>query len=89
MGRPSALEGTAGKEDGRITEVVVSGFATIVGHGTMTLPPGMATSTGRNPGVNAPPYAPSAASPYSSGLLTGDWIFRSGRLRPGYGRAGQ
>jgi hypothetical protein len=40
MGRPSALEGTARKEDGRITEVVVSGFATIVGHGTMTLPCG-------------------------------------------------
>jgi trans-2,3-dihydro-3-hydroxyanthranilate isomerase len=40
MGRPSALEGTACKEDGRITEVVVSGFATIVGHGTMTLPSG-------------------------------------------------
>lgn len=40
MGRPSALEGTARKEDGRIAEVVVSGFATIVGHGTMTLPSG-------------------------------------------------
>jgi len=34
----SALEGTARKEDGRIAEVVVSGFATIVGHGTMILP---------------------------------------------------
>lgn len=32
--------GTARKEDGRIAEVVVSGFATIVGHGTMTLPSG-------------------------------------------------
>jgi trans-2,3-dihydro-3-hydroxyanthranilate isomerase len=40
MGRPSALEGTARKEDGRIAEVVVSGFATIVGHSTMTLPSG-------------------------------------------------
>ena len=37
MGRPSALEGTARKEDGRITEVTVSGRATIVGHGAMTL----------------------------------------------------
>ena len=40
MGRPSALEGTAYKEDGRVTEVVVGGRATIVGHGTMTLPTG-------------------------------------------------
>jgi len=40
MGRPSALEGSARKEGGRIAEVVVSGFATIVGHGTMTLPSG-------------------------------------------------
>ena len=40
MGRPSALEGTARKEDGQITEVVVGGRATIVGHGTMTLPTG-------------------------------------------------
>jgi trans-2,3-dihydro-3-hydroxyanthranilate isomerase len=40
MGRPSALEGTARKQDGRITEVVVGGHATIVGHGTMTLPSG-------------------------------------------------
>jgi trans-2,3-dihydro-3-hydroxyanthranilate isomerase len=38
MGRPSALEGTANKQDGRITEVTVSGHATIVGSGTMTLP---------------------------------------------------
>lgn len=38
MGRPSALEGTASKQGGRLTEVVVSGSATIVGHGTMTLP---------------------------------------------------
>lgn len=38
MGRPSALEGTAYKENGRLTEVVVSGRATIVGNGTMTLP---------------------------------------------------
>jgi trans-2,3-dihydro-3-hydroxyanthranilate isomerase len=40
MGRPGMLEGTARKEDGRIAEVVVSGSATVVGHGTMTLPPG-------------------------------------------------
>jgi hypothetical protein len=38
MGRPSTLEGTARQEDGRIAEVVVSGFATIVGHGTMIFP---------------------------------------------------
>jgi trans-2,3-dihydro-3-hydroxyanthranilate isomerase len=38
MGRPSALEGTAYKQDGRITEVIVGGHATIVGNGTMTLP---------------------------------------------------
>ena len=38
MGRPSALEGTARKQDGRITEVIVGGHATIVGNGTMTLP---------------------------------------------------
>jgi trans-2,3-dihydro-3-hydroxyanthranilate isomerase len=38
MGRPSALEGTAHKQDGRITEVIVGGYATIVGNGTMTLP---------------------------------------------------
>ena len=38
MGRPSALEGTAHKQDGRITEVIVAGHATIVGNGTMTLP---------------------------------------------------
>ena len=40
MGRPSALEGTARKEDGQITEVIVGGQATIVAHGTMTLPAG-------------------------------------------------
>jgi trans-2,3-dihydro-3-hydroxyanthranilate isomerase len=40
MGRPSALEGTAAKEGGEITEVTVGGSATIVGHGTMTLPDG-------------------------------------------------
>ena len=39
MGRPSTLEGTAHKKDGQITEVAVGGRATIVGHGTMTLPP--------------------------------------------------
>jgi len=27
----------------------------------------------------APPYAPPAASPYSPGLLTGDWIFLFGQ----------
>ena len=40
MGRPSVLEGTAYKKGGRVTEVVVGGRATIVGHGTMTLPTG-------------------------------------------------
>jgi trans-2,3-dihydro-3-hydroxyanthranilate isomerase len=40
MGRPSTLEGTAHKKDGQITEVAVGGRATIVGHGTMTLPAG-------------------------------------------------
>jgi trans-2,3-dihydro-3-hydroxyanthranilate isomerase len=39
MGRPSTLDGTAHQADGRITEVVVSGCAAIVGTGTMTLPP--------------------------------------------------
>ena len=38
MGRPSALEGTAHKQGGQITEVIVGGNATIVGNGTMTLP---------------------------------------------------
>lgn len=38
MGRPSMLEGTAHKENGRLIEVVVSGHAAIVGNGTMTLP---------------------------------------------------
>jgi trans-2,3-dihydro-3-hydroxyanthranilate isomerase len=38
MGRPSALKGTAHKQDGRITQVTVGGHATIVGNGTMTLP---------------------------------------------------
>jgi trans-2,3-dihydro-3-hydroxyanthranilate isomerase len=38
MGRPSALEGTAHKENGRLIEVVVGGHATIVGSGTLTLP---------------------------------------------------
>jgi trans-2,3-dihydro-3-hydroxyanthranilate isomerase len=40
MGRPSELEGTARKQDGRLAEVVVAGRATIVGHGTITLPAG-------------------------------------------------
>jgi trans-2,3-dihydro-3-hydroxyanthranilate isomerase len=38
MGRPSALQGTACKKSGQISEVVVSGRATIIGHGTITLP---------------------------------------------------
>jgi len=38
MGRPSALEGTACKKSGQISEVVVGGRATIIGHGTITLP---------------------------------------------------
>jgi trans-2,3-dihydro-3-hydroxyanthranilate isomerase len=40
MGRPSLLEGTARKENGRLTEVAVGGHAVIVGSGTMTLPIG-------------------------------------------------
>jgi trans-2,3-dihydro-3-hydroxyanthranilate isomerase len=40
MGRPSELEGTARKQDGRLAEIVVGGRAVIVGHGTMTLPAG-------------------------------------------------
>jgi trans-2,3-dihydro-3-hydroxyanthranilate isomerase len=40
MGRPSALDGTAHKKDGQITEVIVGGRATIVGNGAMTLPAG-------------------------------------------------
>jgi trans-2,3-dihydro-3-hydroxyanthranilate isomerase len=39
MGRPSTLEGTAHKRNGRLTEVAVGGRATIIGNGTMTLPP--------------------------------------------------
>jgi trans-2,3-dihydro-3-hydroxyanthranilate isomerase len=38
MGRPSELEGTARKQDGRLAEVVVAGRAAIVGHGTITIP---------------------------------------------------
>ena len=38
MGRPSELEGTARKQDGRLAEVVVAGRAVIVGHGTITIP---------------------------------------------------
>jgi trans-2,3-dihydro-3-hydroxyanthranilate isomerase len=38
MGRPSELEGTARKTAGQLAEVAVSGRATIVGNGTMTLP---------------------------------------------------
>ncbi|MGH3406374.1 MAG: hypothetical protein ACRDRJ_28325 [Streptosporangiaceae bacterium] len=37
MGRPSQLAAIARKEDGRITEISVSGRATIVGRGVMTL----------------------------------------------------
>jgi predicted PhzF superfamily epimerase YddE/YHI9 len=40
MGRPSELEGTARKQDGQLTEVVVGGRATIIGHGTITIPAG-------------------------------------------------
>lgn len=40
MGRPSVLEGAARKKGGRVTELTVSGRATIVGHGTMTIPAG-------------------------------------------------
>ncbi|HZD38679.1 MAG TPA: PhzF family phenazine biosynthesis protein [Actinomycetes bacterium] len=40
MGRPSKLEGTAHKRDGRLTEIVVGGHATIVGNGTMAVPAG-------------------------------------------------
>ncbi len=40
MGRPSELTATAFKKGGEITEVVVSGSATIVGSGTMRLPAG-------------------------------------------------
>jgi trans-2,3-dihydro-3-hydroxyanthranilate isomerase len=42
MGRPSKLAATAYKEGGEITQVVVSGNAVIVGHGTMSLPAGSA-----------------------------------------------
>lgn len=38
MGRPSVLHGSATRERGRLTEVVVGGAAVIVGRGTMTLP---------------------------------------------------
>jgi predicted PhzF superfamily epimerase YddE/YHI9 len=37
MGRPSLIEATARKEQGRLTEVSVGGHATIVGRGVMTL----------------------------------------------------
>jgi trans-2,3-dihydro-3-hydroxyanthranilate isomerase len=40
MGRPSELEGTARKQDGQLTEVVVGGRAAIIGHGTITIPAG-------------------------------------------------
>jgi trans-2,3-dihydro-3-hydroxyanthranilate isomerase len=39
MGRPSRLVGTASKKGGQITEITVAGRATIIGHGTITLPP--------------------------------------------------
>lgn len=38
MGRPSLLHGSATRDQGRLTEVVVGGTAVIVGRGTMTLP---------------------------------------------------
>jgi trans-2,3-dihydro-3-hydroxyanthranilate isomerase len=37
MGRPSLIEATARKEDGRLAEVSVGGHATIMGRGVMTL----------------------------------------------------
>jgi trans-2,3-dihydro-3-hydroxyanthranilate isomerase len=37
MGRPSMLEGTAHKKNGRLTEIVVGGRAVIVGNGIMTV----------------------------------------------------
>jgi trans-2,3-dihydro-3-hydroxyanthranilate isomerase len=40
MGRPSELEGTARKQDGRLAEVVVGGRAAIIGRGTITVPAG-------------------------------------------------
>lgn len=39
MGRPSTLHGTARKENGMLTEVIVGGHAVLVGSGTMDLPP--------------------------------------------------
>jgi hypothetical protein len=38
MRRPSAPQGTAHKQHGRITEVTAGGHATIAGNATMTLP---------------------------------------------------
>jgi len=40
MGRPSELEGIARKQEGQLAEVIVGGRATIVGHGTITIPAG-------------------------------------------------
>ena len=37
MDRPSLLEGTAYQENGQLTEIVVSGHATIIGNGKMAL----------------------------------------------------
>ncbi|MFI6510849.1 PhzF family phenazine biosynthesis protein [Streptosporangium sp. NPDC050855] len=38
MGRPSTLQGTAHKENGLLTQVIVGGNAVVVGSGTMDLP---------------------------------------------------
>jgi trans-2,3-dihydro-3-hydroxyanthranilate isomerase len=38
MGRPSTLHGTAHKENGLLTQVIVGGHAVVVGSGTMDLP---------------------------------------------------
>jgi trans-2,3-dihydro-3-hydroxyanthranilate isomerase len=40
MGRPSTLHGTAHKDNGQLTQVIVGGHAVVVGSGTMTLPAG-------------------------------------------------
>ncbi|GGL06099.1 PhzF family phenazine biosynthesis protein [Mangrovihabitans endophyticus] len=38
MGRPSTLHGTAHRENGELTEVIVGGCAVVVGSGTMDIP---------------------------------------------------
>jgi hypothetical protein len=37
MDRPRSLEGAAYQENGQLTEIVVSGHATIIGNGKMAL----------------------------------------------------